>query len=128
MINGEDCVNPEQVGTKACFHYALKIPAGKSVVLPLRLTDKKLPRAKSFFAQVDKVIKERREEADEFYSTIHPDAATPEECMIQRQALAGMLWSKQIYFFDVTLWLDGDNPNSPPPPRAKRSATCTGAT
>src|SRR5580704_2552684 len=115
VIDNQDCVNPEQVGTKACFHYALKIPAGKSVVLPLRLTDKKLPRAKTFFAQVDAVIQERREEADEFYSTIHPEAATPEECMIQRQALSGMLWSKQIYFFDVALWLDVDNINSPPP-------------
>jgi hypothetical protein len=115
VIDGEDCVNPEQVGTKACFHYALKIPAGKSVALPLRLMDKKLASGKSFFLQVDKVIKERREEADEFYSAIHPDAATSEECMIQRQALSGMLWNKQVYFFDVALWLDGDNPNFPPP-------------
>jgi hypothetical protein len=119
VINGEDCVNPEQVGTKACFHYVLKIPAGKSVVLPLRLMDKKLAHGQSFFVQVDKVIKERREEADEFYSAIHPDAATPEECMIQRQALSGMLWNKQVYFFDVALWLDGDNSNSPPPASRK---------
>jgi len=119
LINGEDCVNPGKIGTKACFHYALKIPAGKSVVLPLRLTDKKMTSGKSFFPQVDKVIKERKEEADEFYSAIHPVAATPEECMIQRQALSGMLWNKQIYFFDVSLWLDGDNPNSPPPASRK---------
>ena len=119
VIGGENCVNPERVGTKACFHYALKIPAGKSVVLPLRLTDKKVGSGDSPLASVDATVKQRREEADEFYSTIHPVGASPEERMIQRQALSGMLWNKQAYFFDVALWLDGENPNSPPPASRK---------
>jgi len=119
VISGENCVNPERVGTKACFHYALKIPAGKSVVLPLRLTDKKVGSGDSPLASVDGTVKQRREEADEFYSTIHPVGASPEERMIQRQALSGMLWNKQAYFFDVALWLDGENSNSPPPASRK---------
>ena len=58
----------------------------------------------------------RRAEADEFYSAIHPRGASDDERRIQRQALAGVLWTKQSYLFDVNVWLDGDDPNHPPPP------------
>ena len=57
----------------------------------------------------------RRAEADEFYAAIHPPKASQDEKLVQRQALAGMLWTKQIYLFDVNQWLDGDNPHMPPP-------------
>src|SRR5205807_598806 len=60
-----------------------------------------------------------REEADEFYDSIHPPKATDEEKMIQRQALSGMLWNKQIYLYDVETWMDGDRPDIPPPPERK---------
>ena len=62
---------------------------------------------------VDRIVTQRKQEADQFYAIVHPPKATAEEKEIQRQALAGMLWGKQIYLWDVNLWLEGDNPNSP---------------
>ncbi len=117
VIFGEDCVNPDQIGTKACFHFTnVDVPAGGSVVFRFRLTDKIL---KAPVRDVDQIIRKRKDEADEFYNSIHPPKATEDERRIQRQALAGMLWSKQIYLFDVERWLDGDNPSWPPPDSRK---------
>ncbi|CAN0402816.1 unnamed protein product, partial [Phaeothamnion confervicola] len=65
---------------------------------------------------VEAIIEQRRQEADEFYHSIHPAKADEDERRIQRQALAGILWTKQIYLFDVELWLTGDDPKAPPPP------------
>ena len=113
IIHREDCVNPEHVGTKACLHYAhLQVPAQGSVVMRLRLTDTPLERP---VAAVDSIVATRRAEADEFYAALHPAMATEDEKCIQRQALASMLWSKQLYLFDVPAWLDGDNPHWQPP-------------
>src|SRR3990172_9886871 len=113
VVSGEQCVNPAETGTKACLHYRdLTVPAGGSVVIDLRLTDRVMQRP---LADVGKIIAQRRAEADEFYESIHPPKATEDERRIQRQALAGMLWGKQIYFYDVDVWLNGDNPNWPPP-------------
>ena len=113
IIHAEDCVNPEQVGTKACLHYAnLQVPAGGSVVVRLRLTDTPLQRP---LDDVDRIVATRHAEADEFYAALQPPKATEDEKCVQRQALAGMLWSKQLYLFDVPAWLDGDNPHLPPP-------------
>jgi Glycosyl hydrolase family 63 C-terminal domain len=110
IIDDEPCVNPNQTGTKACIHYSYEIPAQGSAVLELRLVDSQVPKP---LADVDKVIAQRKAEADEFYDAIHPPQATSEERMIQRQAFAGMLWSKQIYLFDVERWLDGDSVSPP---------------
>jgi hypothetical protein len=114
VVNGErGAVNPEPTGTKACFHYAgLNVPAGGSVVVRLRLTDEVLQEP---LRDVDEVVAERKREADEFYEELHPPRATEDERRVQRQALAGMLWTKQIYLFDVNVWLDGDDPRLPPP-------------
>lgn len=113
VINGEECVNPAQTGTKACLHYRdLNVPARSSITIDLRLTDRVMKRP---LADVGKIIAQRRAEADQFYEAIHPPRATDDERRIQRQALAGMLWGKQIYFYDVDVWLNGDNPNWPPP-------------
>ncbi|HEX5944354.1 MAG TPA: hypothetical protein VFY66_18875, partial [Anaerolineales bacterium] len=118
IVNGEECVNPAQVGTKACFHYSERnVPAGGSIVINLRFTNKVL---KQPLADVEKIVAERRAEADEFYDAIHPAKASEDERRIQRQALAGMLWSKQIFFYDVDVWLNGDNPNWPPPESRRR--------
>ena len=117
IVNGENCVNPAQSGTKACVHYKYSIPAGEAAVLRLRLTPEKLDRP---LEEVDNVVAHRKKEADEFYAAVHPPKATTEEKEIQRQALAGMLWSKQIYLWDVNLWLEGDNPKMPPPESRKR--------
>ena len=105
-------VRPESVGTKAALHYRYMIPPGGSVTLRLRLSDgtKRDP-----LGEVDTVIARRKAEADVFYARLAPTAATPDERLVQRRALAGLLWSKQSYLFDVARWLDGDNPDAPPP-------------
>ncbi len=117
IVNGEDCVNPAQSGTKACVRYKYSVSAGKSVVLRLRLTPEHMDRP---LDDVDKIVTQRKNEAHEFYAILHSPKATAEEKEIQRQALAGMLWSKQIYLWDVNLWLEGDNPKLPPPESRKR--------
>ena len=114
VVGGErEAVNPEPTGTKACLHYAdLDVPAGGSVVVRLRLTD---TRTDEPLGDVDDIISARRREADEFYEELHPPRASEDERRVQRQALAGMLWTKQIYIYDVNVWLDGDNSAWPPP-------------
>ncbi|MGB0035927.1 MAG: hypothetical protein WBP79_10680, partial [Candidatus Acidiferrales bacterium] len=119
LIYSENCINSDRTGTKACIRYTAKIPAGKSVVLPMRLTSEKPRPGARPLADVDAVVRLRKEETDEFYASIHPANAGPQDRMIQRQALSGMLWTKQIYLFDVNLWLDGDNPRFPPPESRK---------
>ena len=116
VIGGEPCVKGES-GTKSCVHYSYDVAPGDSVVLRLRLTSHPNPDP---LTGVDDIVHLRQQEADEFYETVHPPKATPEERLVQRQALAGMLWSKQIYMFDVQSWLDGDNPEWPPPESRKR--------
>jgi hypothetical protein len=112
IINGENCLNPAQISTKACLHYAgLNVPAGGSAVIRLRLSNQLLSNP---LADVDTVVETHRAEADAFYDTIHPPQANEDERRIQRQAFAGMLWNKQVYLFDVAAWLDGDNPHFPP--------------
>jgi hypothetical protein len=102
------------VGTKAAIHYVFnEVPAGGSAVLRLRLTDQ--GGLADPLGHVDALIEERRLEADEFYQSIHPPQASADEKAVQRQALAGLLWSKQSYLFDVHRWLEGDFPEMPPP-------------
>lgn len=114
LIGREETVNPAMSGSKACFHYVFdRIPAKQSVVLLLRLTDREMEDP---LKDVEKILSLRKEEADQFYDSVHPKNASVEEKMIQRQAFAGLLWSKQIYLFDVNLWLTGDNPTYPPSP------------
>jgi len=113
VVNGEeDAVNPKQTGTKSCLHYQYTVPAGGSVILRLRLAPEPI---KTPLDDVDSIIVRRRAEADEFYAAIQPPKATEDEKRVQRQALAGLLWTKQIYLFDVNAWLEGDNPRYPPP-------------
>ena len=113
VVNGEkDAVNPDEVGTKAAGHYRFVVPAGGSVTLRLRLSE---GRHEQPLADVDRIVAERKAEADEFYAALQPENATADERLVQRQALAGLLWSKQIYLYDVAVWLDGDNPRWPPP-------------
>jgi hypothetical protein len=113
VVDGDTAaINPDGVGTKACVRYRLVVPAGGEVTLRLRLTDREQDAP---LADIDGVIARARGEADEFYAAVHPAAASADECLVQRQAFAGLLWSKQIYLFDVNLWLEGDNPAHPPP-------------
>jgi hypothetical protein len=113
VINGETAVNGAGRGTKACVHLKRTVGSGESTVLRLRLCPRDLPDP---LGMVDQTVARRLREADEFYASIHPRNAGEDERRIQRQALAGLMWSKQSYIFDVDLWLTGDNTRDRPPP------------
>ena len=118
VIHGEASVEPAHCGTKSCVWYQRTLAPGESWMLRLRLSPKELAAP---LADIDETIRTRRAEADVFYETVHPPKASTEERRVQRQALAGMLWSKLFYYWDVNLWLEGDNPKSPPPDSRKRA-------
>ena len=104
VIAGEkDAVNPAQTGTKAAAHYVLDVPAGGSKVVRLRLSAKPAANA---FSDFDQVFAARLADADEFYERITPKSLSEDERRVHRQALAGMLWTKQYYYFDLDRWLD----------------------
>ncbi|MEO6774989.1 MAG: glucosidase [Kofleriaceae bacterium] len=107
-------VNPRQVGTKAAAHYALTVPAGGATQLRLRLTD--APSSPAPFGDFDAVVALRQREADEFYAALQVALPDAERRNVQRQAFAGLLWSKQFYYYDVPQWLHGDPAQPPPPP------------
>jgi hypothetical protein len=118
VIGGEGAaVSPARVGTKACLRYKLRVPAHGSATLDLRLSSERQPQP---LGEIDALIERRRTEADEFYAKVHPPRATKDERLVQRQALAGLLWSKQIYLLDVQKWLEGDCPAWPPPQSRKQ--------
>jgi hypothetical protein len=110
--NNPNAVNPERQGTKAAAHYRLSIEAGQTEVIRLRLTStSQNPVNAPFGNQFDEIIAERIREADEFYKSVTPSSVNKEEAGIMRQAIAGMLWSKQYFFFDGSSWLDEHNSN-----------------
>ena len=100
--NKHEAVNPAMTGTKAAAHYSLSVPAGGSKVVRLRLSAK--PPSESF-TKFDAAFAARIADADEFYNRITPSSLTEDERRVHRQALAGMLWSKQYYYFDLDRWL-----------------------
>ena len=134
--NKRDLVNPSKVGTKAAAYYHILIAPAESVSIRLRLRkvdhhpspgDSVVPlspgervgvRATRLFDDFDEIFAARKGEADEFYDAIAPVNLTSEHKAIQRQALAGLLWTKQFYYYIVEEWLKGD-PASPPPPASR---------
>jgi hypothetical protein len=119
IIEGEVCTNPDGIGTKAAIHYQFDaVQPGESVTLRFRLTD--TCYLEDPLAGIDASVDLRKAEADAFYESIHPPRATVDEKLVQRQALASMLWTKQAYLIDVDLWLKGDNPDWPPPQSRER--------
>jgi len=100
-----NAVNPEKTGTKSSAHYQLNVPAGKTATIRLRLSDLAPAAMGDPFKNFDEIMQTRHREADEFYNFITPERVTTDEALVMRQALAGMLWSKQYFFFDVDLWL-----------------------
>jgi hypothetical protein len=119
VVHGRrDAVNPAEAGTKAAAHYTLQVPAGGSAVVRLRLTDGE-PAGTPFRDGFDRMVASRIREADEFYATVIPARLSDDSRGIMRQALAGMLWSKQWYHYDVRRWLEGD-PTQPPPPAERK--------
>jgi hypothetical protein len=117
IVNGQPCTNPDGRGTKSCLHFQATVPGLGSTVWYLRLTAEAMDDP---LADAERIVGERRGEADAFYAAVHPPRATDDEKLVQRQALAGMLWTKQIYLFDVNRWLKGDNPDLPPPASRRR--------
>ncbi len=116
VIHGkQEAVNPAKSGTKAAAHYVKMVAPGESFTARLRLTDAAPPSGKSLDGDFDKSFAERRAEADEFYRSVIPDTVADERAQIMRQALGGLLWSKQFYHYDVNRWLKGD-PAQPEPP------------
>jgi hypothetical protein len=99
-------VNPQNIGTKAAAHYQVNVKPGGKAVIRLRLTDKAVAAQKDPFDRFDSVMNQRHREANEFYRAITPPTLTEDESQLMRQSLAGMLWSKQYYFFDLDKWLE----------------------
>ena len=117
VINGQShAVNPDEQGTKACGHYTFKVAAHDKVEVRLRL--RKTPNQRAF-SDFDQIFKIRINEADDFYQVVQKNLPDDEARMIQRQAFAGMIWSKQFYYFDIPQWQNGD-PGTPEPPPERR--------
>ncbi|MFZ1767058.1 MAG: glucosidase [Candidatus Nitrotoga sp.] len=110
-------VNPLQSGTKAAGHFIFTIPAHGKIEVRLRLTRAANTRP---FKDFDSIFNLRRAEADEFYAVLQADIADEDARLIQRQAFAGMIWSKQFYYIDIPIWLKGD-PSMPAPPKERQS-------
>jgi hypothetical protein len=113
LVHGAAGAVRDDAGTKAAAHVVREILAGGTVVVRLRLCP--LPEVPGF-SNFDAVFAARRAEADEFYAALQADMADADARAVQRQALAGLIWSKQYYEFDVRRWLLGDPAQPPPPP------------
>jgi hypothetical protein len=100
-------VNPGKTGTKVAAHYRRIIPSGQSATVHLRLTAK--GAALPFGQEFDAIFASRLKEADEFYRAVTPPSVSPDAANVMRQAIAGMLWSKQFFFFDGDSWLEEHN-------------------
>jgi hypothetical protein len=127
----KDAVNPQKTGTKASAHYRLTVPPGKSETVRLRLTpvapgalDQTYGKGQGALGKhFDEVLQARRQESDEFYASVIPRSLDPDATNVMRQALAGMLWSKQYFYFDVNRWLEerGSDPYLPSAKKAPRN-------
>ncbi|MCJ7782591.1 MAG: hypothetical protein MUP41_01560, partial [Desulfobacterales bacterium] len=130
IVHGKkETVNPEKKGTKVAAHYPLSLGAGESRTIRLRLSDRLMSvnppnpplskggkggfQANPFGKGFDEIIMARLQEADEFYAALIPTSLNADQALVMRQALAGMLWSKQFFFYDVGKWLKqhGIQPN-----------------
>jgi hypothetical protein len=115
--NDPGAINPKRLGTKAAFHYVSIIEPGATETIRLRLTD--APGTLSIDPiAFDAIVDERIRDADAFYASLLPASAQPEERLIQRRALAGLLWTKQFYNYIIRDWLKGD-PLMPAPPTSR---------
>ena len=115
-------INASRVGTKAAAHYPMTIGPGETHIVKLRLTDLGSPPAPGdpCDGSFDQIFADREREADEFYATVIPAELSDDARNVMRQALAGLLWSKQFYYYDVRTWLEGDRVGPKPP--AERQA------
>jgi len=115
--DGTTWVNPAQQGTKAAAHFQTMLGPGQQLTVQVRLADQ---AQQAPFANFDQLVAQRLQEADEFYAAIQPAGSTEDERRVQRQAFAGLMWTKQFYHYGVELWLQGD-PAGPVPPAERKS-------
>jgi len=120
VVSGKEAaVNPGGTGTKTAAHYVLTVHPGKSATVKLRLTDE--PGMQTpFGTDFENIFENRINEAEEFYARISPHEMPDDLRSVQRQAFAGMLWSKQFYYYVINDWLKGD-PAYPPPPESRKT-------
>ena len=119
VLNNHAAVNPEKQGTKVAAHYRVTVAPGQSATVRLRLMGQSAARTSGepgtisscFGAEFDKIVALRLQEADSFYRSVTPTSISPDAANVMRQAIAGMLWSKQFYFFDGDSWLDEHHSN-----------------
>jgi len=115
IVEGKtDAVNPDKVGTKVAANYFLELEAGETKTIKLRLC-KDGTLSDPLGDEFDRVFTTRKQEADAFYQSLLPDNCSADLANIMRQAIAGMMWTKQYYLYDVSRWLKGD-PTMPKPP------------
>ncbi|MEV7625014.1 glucosidase [Actinoplanes sp. NPDC089786] len=115
VVHALPTVNPAGLGTKGALHYRVTLGGGETRTIRLRLVQSDVPEPEvdlDFAAVLD----ERKREADQFFEELVPAAASSEEAAVARQAVAGLMWGKQFYHFDVKQWLTGDPGSAPPPP------------
>jgi mannosylglycerate hydrolase MGH1-like protein len=128
----KEALSPDRMGTKAAAHYRFTVPAHGCVEIRLRLVSSRhAPRDEpnahgvdslsQAFTDFSTIFNARIREADDFYADLQSEIDDADARLVQRQALAGMIWSKQFYFYDVRPWLEGDE-NQPPPPEERRHA------
>lgn len=119
VVQGQqDRINPDRIGTKFAARYQLSLAPGETKTIRLRLSDC-LTLSEPFGSVFDQILQTRKQEADEFYQRICPFPLSDDERTIQRQAFAGLLWSKQYYHYVIQDWLKGD-PNQPSPPNERQ--------
>jgi hypothetical protein len=119
VVHGvKTAINPNDHGTKSAAHYVSTVAPGGTMTLRLRLSPAAPSRAEILNGTFDAQIAQQRAEAEEFYRTVVPDDIAPDRRNVMRQALAGVLWSKQFYHYDLNRWLKGD-PAGPEPPRER---------
>jgi hypothetical protein len=123
VVHGHcDRVNPARQGSKAAAHYRAVVAPGAAMTVRTRFTNEPLSDP---FGRFDVIVRRRMDEADEFYRAIQPPDLDDDQRRVQRQAYAGLLWSKQFYHYSVELWLDGD-PAGPEPPAHRREGRNSG--
>lgn len=126
LVQGQrEAVNPAQTGTKVAAHYRLNVGAGATATLRLRLSNLAPTLLSDPFGEpFAQILEARQREADEFYRSITPANASEDEAQVMRQALAGMLWTKQYFYFDLDKWLEehGADPMQPASRQIRNSA------
>ena len=125
VVSGRNTTNPAQVGTKAALWYQVEVAAGATTEITVRLQPDAATPTQTSAQTPAEVLDARLADADAFYASLVPATATADEASVLRQALGGMLWSKQFYHYDVERWLEGD-PGQPPPSLARQSGRNAG--